>query len=109
VPRRCVEGLRDPSRPLWWTEGTKKVDALASLGLVAVNTPGVDGWRSPSAIADLYGIPLKGRDVVLAYDSDVLTNLNVRRALEALAAWMKQKGAEISVVDWSRALPETPR
>ena len=106
VPRRCVEGLRDPGRPLWWTEGARKADALASVGLVAVNTPGVDGWRSPSAIPDLYGIPLKGRDVVLAYDSDALTNPNVRRALESLAAWMKQKGAVISVLDWSLAIAE---
>lgn len=105
VPRRCVAGLRDPSLPLWWTEGAKKADALASLGLVAVNTPGVDGWRSPTAIPDLYGIPLKGREVILAYDSDVLTSPPVRRAVEALGAWMKQKGAVVSVLDWSRVAP----
>src|SRR4051794_21646951 len=45
VPPRCVQGLREPEATLWWTEGAKKADALASAGLVAVNTPGVDGWR----------------------------------------------------------------
>lgn len=103
VPRRCVSGLRDPSRPLWWTEGAKKADALASRGVVAVNTPGVDGWRSPNAIPDLYGIPLKDRPVYCAYDSDVLTNRKVQLAVLALARWMKQKGAEVYVIDWTRA------
>ena len=103
VPRRCIDGLRDPAQALWWTEGAKKADALASLGLVAVNTPGVDGWRSPSAIPDLFGIPLKGRIVICAYDSDVLIKPNVLRAVEALAAWMRQKGADVRVIDWTRA------
>jgi hypothetical protein len=104
VPPRCVEGLRDPSQRPWWTEGAKKADALASRGLVAVNTPGVDGWRSPTAIADLFGIPLKGRQVVIAYDSDVLTKLAVAHAVAALAAWMKQKDALVMVLNWSRLI-----
>jgi hypothetical protein len=103
VPRRCLERLRDPAIPLWWTEGSKKADALASHGLVAVSTPGVDAWRSPTSIADLYGIPLKGRSVVCAYDSDILTKSNVLRALKALTSWMGQKGAEVYVIDWTRA------
>ena len=102
VPLRCLAGLRDAEQPLWWTEGSKKADALASRGLVAISTPGVDGWRSPSAIVDLFGIPLKSRAVYCAYDSDVLTKPTVRRALEALAAWMSQRGASFMVVDWTR-------
>jgi hypothetical protein len=102
VPPRCVEGLREVSRPLWWTEGAKKSDALASRGLIAVNTPGVEGWRSPTAIPDLFGIPLKEREVIVAYDSDLLSKPAVMRAVLALGAWMRQKGARISVVDWSR-------
>ena len=102
VPLRCVEGLRDASQPLWWTEGAKKADALASQGLIAVNTPGVDGWRSPNAIPDLFGIPLKDRLVVIAYDSDVLNKPDVARAVSALEAWMQQKGARLKIVDWTR-------
>jgi hypothetical protein len=103
VPPRCVLGLRDPARTLWFTEGAKKADALASVGLVAVNTPGVTGWRSPSAIPDLFGIPLQERTIVVAYDSDVLSKPAVRKAVEALAAWLTQKGAAIEVLDWQRA------
>jgi len=45
--------------------------------------------------------------VVIAYDSDVMTKPAIRRAVEALARWLKQKGAQVCVVDWSRAdLPE---
>jgi hypothetical protein len=102
VPVRCVARLRDPRIPLWWTEGSKKADALASRGLVAVSTPGVEGWRSPSAIPDLYGIPLADRLVYCAYDSDVLTQPAVRQAVVALARWMRQKGAVISVIDWTK-------
>lgn len=115
VPLRCLQRLRDASYTLWFTEGAKKADALASHDLVVVNTPGVDGWRSPSAIPDLFGIPFKeyvGKDiiprsVVLGYDSDVMTNASVRRALVALANWMKQRRADVSVIDWKEAdLPE---
>src|SRR5439155_11093527 len=104
VPPRCVAGLRDGQQPLWWTEGSKKADALASRGRVAVSTPGVDGWRSPSAIPDLFGLPLRDRLVYCAYDSDVLTKRNVRLAVMALVAWMRQKGATVYVVDWTRAM-----
>lgn len=106
VPPRCLVGLRDVERPLWWTEGSKKADALASCGAVAVSTPGVDGWRSPSAIPDLYGIPLKGRLVYCAYDSDVLSKPPVRLAVMALAKWMQQKGAEVYVIDWTQAMAQ---
>ena len=103
VPPRCVDGLRDATAPIWWTEGARKADCLASHGLVAVNTPGVDGWRSPSAVPDLIGIPFKGRTVVCAYDSDVMTKPAVRSAVVALARWLQQKGAAVRVVDWTKA------
>jgi putative DNA primase/helicase len=102
VPPRCTAGLRDTALPLWWTEGSKKADALASQGLVAVSTPGVDGWRSPSAIPDLFGIPLANRLVYCAYDSDVLTKPAVYQAVRALAAWLRQKKAHVQVLDWTR-------
>lgn len=102
VPPRCLTGLRDPTVPLWWTEGSRKADALASVGLVAVNSPGVDGWRSPHSIPDLFGIPLKNREVVCAYDSDALSKPSVAQAVVALARWMEQRGATMRVLDWTR-------
>ncbi len=110
VPLRCLAGLWDPNRTLWFTEGAKKADALASRDIIAVNTPGVDGWRSPSAIPDLFGIPWKGRSVVIAYDSDVQHKSAVRLAMVALASWMTQRGADVSVIDWEKAdLPESSK
>jgi hypothetical protein len=102
VPPRCVEGLKDVSRPVAWTEGSKKADALATRGFIAVSTPGVEGWRSPSAITDLWGLALKGRDVYCMYDSDLLLKPAVRRAVLALAKWMETKGAVVYVLDWRR-------
>lgn len=102
VPPPCLPGLRDPDQTLWWTEGARKADALASHGVIVVNTPGVTAWQSYNAIPDLFGIPLKGRRVVCAYDSDMLTKPPVQRAVMNLARWMTQKGAEVHVLDWTR-------
>jgi putative DNA primase/helicase len=105
VPLCCLAGLREAERPLWITEGARKADALASVGLVAMNTPGVDAWRSPSVIPDLFGIPFKERAVVIAYDSDAMTKPAVWQAVIALARWLQQKGAAVEVLDWRRANP----
>lgn len=104
IPPRCHDGLWNTDDPIWWTEGAKKADALASRGCVAVNTPGVDGWRSPASIPDLFGIPLKGRHVICAYDEDVLTKRTVHLAVIALARWMDQRGAHVQVLDWTRVI-----
>jgi hypothetical protein len=112
VPPRCLPGLRDSGQPLWFTEGAKKADALASAGVIAVSTPGVDGWRGFGAIPDMFGIPWKGQDekgkplpraVICAYDSDALSKKEVRQAVEALVRFLAQKGAEVHILDWRLA------
>jgi hypothetical protein len=87
------EGLQDVSRKLWIVEGEKKSDALVSCGEVAIALLGVwnwkkDGWMLP----DWDHIPLMGRDVIIAFDSDAVHNHQVRLAEDALASALEVRG-----------------
>ena len=100
----CLEQIKDLNTPLWITEGAKKADALASRGLCAVSLNGVNGFKGKNEfggvtlLADWDYIALKGRDVRIVFDSDVMLNPNVRKALERLTEHLQRKGAHISAV-----------
>jgi putative DNA primase/helicase len=101
VPPGVGPRLDDPTIPLWITEGSKKADAAACAGLVCVALLGVWNWRGTNdlggkiAIADFHDIALNGRDVVLAFDSDVVRKREVRGALAQLAGYLKTKGSSV--------------
>lgn len=109
VPPRCCEALADPRLPLWWTEGAKKADAIASKGGVAVNILGVWNWkqRNPfggiTVSVDLDYVAFKGkhgpRDVYLAFDSDAWTKPQVKQALRHFAEIIRRKGAVVYVAN----------
>ena len=102
--------IDDPSVKLWVCEGVRKGDALASAAECAVSISGVYGWRgrgakgAPTALADWEAVGLKGRDVLLAPDSDVGTNPNVRTAVVRLAKFLESRGANVTLVQ----LPAEP-
>jgi hypothetical protein len=98
---RYREALTDPSIPIWLTEGAKKADALATAfgaAILPINLNGVYGWRGTNAqggktaIPDLHELALNGREIVLAFDSDMKTNKNVRGALMELARLLTARG-----------------
>ncbi|MFH1491163.1 MAG: DUF3854 domain-containing protein, partial [Pseudomonadota bacterium] len=101
---RCVPQLKDPSVALWITEGTKKVDALASKGACAIGLNGVWGFKGKNDLggvtfqADFDYIALNGRPVYIVYDSDIVTKPQVRKAMERLAEHLKRKGAQVKIV-----------
>ena len=103
-PLTTKEQLRDGSQPLFITEGAKKADAIVSQGGIAVNIAGVYNWRGANefgwktTLPDWDEIALNGRNVLLCFDSDVQTNINVRKALDRLSAVLKMRGAEVWVV-----------
>lgn len=104
VPPRCRPGLADPSIDLWFTEGIKKGDALAGHGLCAAALLGVWGFKGKNrlggitVLADFDSIMLKGRRVIIAYDSDVSTKPEVKQAMERLGEHLHRKGAKLHVV-----------
>jgi hypothetical protein len=105
VPRRVLPHLADPGTPLWITEGAKKVDSALSHGLEAViGLAGVWNWlgraggkrsSDTTPLADWDAVVLRGRDVVIAFDSDCMTKPSVRLALERLAAFLANRGATV--------------
>lgn len=100
---RFSEALMNPNIPLWITEGAKKADALASLGvdIVPANLNGVWGWRCQNnyggkmALPELDNIPWQSRLVVLAFDSDVARKMQVGKAFERLAHNLAARGAKV--------------
>lgn len=87
--------ITDVTVPLWITEGVKKGDALASRGCCVVTLTGVFNWRSKLAtLGDWEDVALKGREIILCFDADAKTNMNVARAMVRLGRWLKSKGAK---------------
>lgn len=94
-----VKALSDPSVDLLITEGAKKGDAAVSHGICAVDVPGVWGWKKAGQpIADWDLIPLKGRQVFIAFDSDVMAKAEVAKALEELTGYLAASGADVHCI-----------
>jgi len=104
VPPATRPMLGNPSVPLIVTEGIRKADAAVSVGLCAVDLIGVWNWRGrnehggKTILADFESIALNGRDVYIAYDSDVMTKPAVTQACRRLAMVMKQRGARVQYI-----------
>src|SRR5215207_2405784 len=97
VPPRAVPMMRDVEQPLYITEGDKKADALASVGECCISLQGVECWR---VLEDWEGVKLYGREVVIAFDADVMVNPNVQKALQDLAAFLQERGALVKYLLW---------
>ena len=104
VPRAVNGQLGDPSVPLWITEGARKADAAVSAGLCCIALIGVDGWqRNGIALPDWKaGVRLRDREVLVAFDSDVMTKESVVRSLRGLTAFLDYCGAKV----WHVILPD---
>lgn len=93
VPPSCSDSVRDPSVPLWITEGVKKADALCSKGRAVITLTGVFNWRSKmGTLGDWEDIPLRDRTVVVCFDADAREKRNVLLAMRRLGMWLESKG-----------------
>jgi DNA polymerase-1 len=91
--------LPDVLVPLVVTEGTIKADAAVSAGLAAIGLGGVDGgWRNGAPLDEWQLLPLKGRTVLVTFDSDVTRKASVRNALHRLAGYLQKRGAQVEIV-----------
>jgi hypothetical protein len=105
VPPAARERLRDPSQPLWITEGARKADAAVTVGACCISVIGVWNWRGrndaggKTALADWEAVALNnGRPVYLAFDSDAMEKRQVHDALGRLKALLERRGARVKVV-----------
>jgi len=104
VPPRCRPQLGNPHVHIWFTEGVKKVDALATQGGCAVGLVGVWSFKGKNPLggttilADFDYIALKERLTYLVFDSDSTSNPQVGLALGRLAEHLKRKGAKVRII-----------
>jgi DNA polymerase I-like protein with 3'-5' exonuclease and polymerase domains len=97
--------LFDAEVPLVVTEGIIKADSAVSVGLAAIGLGGVDGgWRSGAPLPEWELVPLKGRTVLVAFDSDVTRKASVRAALDRLSGYFCRRGGQVEIV----VLPSGP-
>jgi hypothetical protein len=88
---------------LWITEGELKAAAACACEITTIGLGGVWSWQSKKAGIDLLPALKEflwdGRDVYLAFDSDLRTNPQVLRALLALSNKLTSLGAKIFMVE----------
>jgi hypothetical protein len=111
--------LGDVTVPVVIVEAEKSALALTALGdrhgrrLLAIATGGCWSWRGKTGIKpgpngereetrgplpDFSMLTLKGRKVLLAFDSNVVDNPKVRQARQALADFLTGEGAQVYLV-----------
>jgi len=96
--------LGDPGVPLFVTEGIRKADSAISIGLCCVALLGVWNWRGTNdkggktVLPEWEAIALNGRRTYIVFDSDVMENPSVHKALARLKTFLEAKGAEVSVI-----------
>jgi len=111
MPVQIRPEIKDRTVPLWMTEGEKKALAGSQSGLPMVAVAGVtcfanagfrwlkkgEGRDVRIAGPDLKNLIEGGREVVLCFDSDVDTNMNVLRSLAQAVRLLSEEGASVSI------------
>ncbi|MFC1982483.1 DUF3854 domain-containing protein [Chloroflexota bacterium] len=96
--------LGNPDIPVWFVEGVKKADSLASHGSCAVTLTGVWNFKGRNSLggttflADFDYISLKDRECYVCFDSDYRDNPSVSKAIERLWEHLSRKGSEVKII-----------
>lgn len=107
LPPNTIGVLNDAAVPLIITEGEKKALAADQHGHHCVGLVGVCGWNTPkqnTLCPPLERVSWRGRDVFIAFDSDLRHNTIVQDAEIRLAAALVHRGANVKVL----RLPDGP-
>lgn len=98
------------NKSLWITEGAKKGLKLIQHGEFSIGLSGVWGFRAGKdeetgslLSKELESFAWKGRTVHLAFDTDLWTNPQVRKALFELALHLRARGALVYICTWKGA------
>jgi RecA-family ATPase len=90
IPYRLPELCRANGEPVYFAEGERKADKLASMGFVATAIAfGAKGWRGE------YGKAFRGRDVVILPDNDDVG----REFAETVKAGVEEHGGKACILD----------
>lgn len=104
VPPAARPWIGDPGRPLFVTEGARKADAAVSRELCCVALLGVWNWRGTNdtggkmALPDWESVALNDREVLIAFDSDVMVKREVHAALARFKPWLERRGARVRLI-----------
>lgn len=107
VPPKIQGYLDDPSVPLIITEGSRKADSAVSRGFVAVSIAGVWSWRGTNGkggkvvLPDWGALALNDRQVILCFDSDVMSKGSIYEAFLGLSTFLESRKAKV----WYSYLP----
>ena len=103
--------IADTSVQVYFVEGVKKADALATalraagIQAVVIAISGVWNWMSDGEpIPDMLDVPMEGRSVTITFDSDMLTNPQVQDAAGQLAEYVGARGAEVWITYFKDAV-----
>lgn len=96
IPPKVREEVLNGVEPLFITVGVRKADSAVSCGLACVAVLGVYGWKQDGEF--WRRVTLKGRTVYIAFDSDIASNVQVRRAAASLFAFLESLGAKPCVI-----------
>ena len=98
-PPCALEHVRNPKVTLWITEGVRKADALASVGLRAITLLGDRGWRGTNetggktALEDLVSASRStAARSCICFDSDAFQKPAVHAATETLGRGWRLAG-----------------
>lgn len=105
-----VWAVKDKSnKPVWIVEGEKKTLAVLQYGQHCIGLSGVWNFRAgaksdlnndKSLWAEIECFAIRGRNIFMAFDSDLWTNPMVRRALYELSFKLYNKGVNVKIVTW---------
>ena len=96
--------VRSPNQTIVITEGSKKVDALASQGIPAIGLKGVWGWRGTNQfgakglIADFEEVAIRDNNFIILFDSDIKTNDSIQLSALRLQAMLISKRAKLVTI-----------
>ena len=108
-PPHAAERLADPELPIFFTEGEKKALSLDQHGYAAIGLVGVYGWKIAkrnALIPSLAELEWAGRQVYIAFDSDLQRNEDVAAAETRLAHQLRLLQACVQVIRLPDGVPD---
>src|SRR5439155_17396352 len=93
--------ITNPSIDIAITEGEKKAACLTQNGIPAIGIGGIWSWTKPDTCElheEFSHVAFVERNVLIVFDSDTWTRLDIQRALYALGRAIESRGCKVEVI-----------